>query len=492
MAAVETGELPDELDDRLALLFVACDEAAGAGRPDGARPARGLRAHDRRDGDAPRHPGERRGRAADPGEEGAGAGARRVPGARRRRARWSGCRWSSTASPACSPSRTAPCSTPATRSPTSVARHSRSPTHWSRSSPTTPRCAGCVPSSGSGSRADPPGWTTTAWRSPSTTWTARAGTTGCCGPGSTTPRSPRRGDGRFALEAAISGRAQHRSLRGGDRLAADRPALRGARAGVALPRRPASPGSPPRPRWRLSEGADLGGIEAELARLADEGPSYARRDAAFALADLCWRTGRAEAAAARYRDAGDAQHERGRAPVLREPERGHRLGAHRAAGPAVGLGHDLGHHRERDLAGRLAAGVQAGRHVQLLESRRRPPRRARRAAASERRRLAIIATYDAGEASASRSTCGASGASWSQSTTASPTRQAAVRRSLRAHDRPRRRSTTTTSRPAVPAMVSIASAIGLRVSTTIRPCTGSSDQGCSRFVVMGPDSHAAR
>ena len=34
----------------------------------------------------------------------------------------------------------------------------------------------------------------------------------------------------------------------------------------------------------------------------NEGPSYARRDAAFALADLCWRTGRRGEAAERYRE----------------------------------------------------------------------------------------------------------------------------------------------------------------------------------------------
>ena len=50
----------------------------------------------------------------------------------------------------------------------------------------------------------------------------------------------------------------------------------------------------------LAEGGDLLDIEEELDRLADEGPSYARRDAAFALADLYWRTGRRDRAAERY------------------------------------------------------------------------------------------------------------------------------------------------------------------------------------------------
>jgi RNA polymerase sigma-70 factor (ECF subfamily) len=51
----------------------------------------------------------------------------------------------------------------------------------------------------------------------------------------------------------------------------------------------------------LVEGGDLADVESGLRRLAEEGPSYARRDAAFALADLCWRTGRREDAAAAYR-----------------------------------------------------------------------------------------------------------------------------------------------------------------------------------------------
>jgi RNA polymerase sigma factor (sigma-70 family) len=51
----------------------------------------------------------------------------------------------------------------------------------------------------------------------------------------------------------------------------------------------------------LSEDVELTAIEEELEALADQGPSYARRDAAFALADLFWRTGRREVAADRYR-----------------------------------------------------------------------------------------------------------------------------------------------------------------------------------------------
>jgi RNA polymerase sigma-70 factor (ECF subfamily) len=52
----------------------------------------------------------------------------------------------------------------------------------------------------------------------------------------------------------------------------------------------------------LSRGAEVRAVEQGLQRLADEGPSYARRDAAFALADLCWRTGRRDEAAVRYRE----------------------------------------------------------------------------------------------------------------------------------------------------------------------------------------------
>jgi hypothetical protein len=51
-----------------------------------------------------------------------------------------------------------------------------------------------------------------------------------------------------------------------------------------------------------SQASELTSHELALQRLADEGPSYARRDAAFALADLCWRTGRLDDAAVRYRE----------------------------------------------------------------------------------------------------------------------------------------------------------------------------------------------
>ena len=300
MAAVETGELPDELDDRLALLFVACDEAAGAGRPDGARAACGLRAHDRRDGDAPRRPGERRGRPADPGEEGARAGARRVPGARRRRA----------AGPAAGGPRLrrrhVHGRAPHRARPPRPARRPRSPGTLDRRRtggglPRGHRGAGTACRHPAGAR--PP--TRAGGRRRRGAHARRRGPF-ALGPPAAAGRSRRRRVRRVRGRPVRAGgghlrRAQHRSVRGGDRLATGRPALprRSSRCGPPPPS--ASPGSPPRRRWRCPRAPTSAGIEAELARIADEGPSYARRDAAFALADLCWRTGRREAAAARYR-----------------------------------------------------------------------------------------------------------------------------------------------------------------------------------------------
>jgi RNA polymerase sigma factor (sigma-70 family) len=108
------------------------------------------------------------------------------------------------------------------------------------------------------------------------------------------------GEGRFALEAAISGVhsiapsvAQTDwprvvQLYGALEQVWPSPAVRVARLVAQA-------------QVALSQGLELTGIEQELADLADSGPSYARRDAAFALADLCWRTGRRAAASARYR-----------------------------------------------------------------------------------------------------------------------------------------------------------------------------------------------
>jgi RNA polymerase sigma-70 factor (ECF subfamily) len=106
--------------------------------------------------------------------------------------------------------------------------------------------------------------------------------------------------GRFALESAISGvHSVASSLEETDwpRLVQlyaaleqvwSSPAVRVARLTATA-------------QLALSRGADLTGIEAELTTLTTQGPAYARRDAAFALADLCWHTGRKDAAGARYR-----------------------------------------------------------------------------------------------------------------------------------------------------------------------------------------------
>lgn len=63
---------------------------------------------------------------------------------------------------------------------------------------------------------------------------------------------------------------------------------------------------------------DTAAVEAELSRLSEEGPSYARRDATFALADLHWRTGRRRQSAAAYaRLAEEARSEQVRRFCLR-------------------------------------------------------------------------------------------------------------------------------------------------------------------------------
>ncbi len=85
-----------------------------------------------------------------------------------------------------------------------------------------------------------------------------------------------------------------------------------------------------------------------------------------------------------------------------------------------------------------------------------------------------MATYDASEARAARSTAGASGASWSHSTTASPARASSPGPSSSA-------DSTRTVRPTVDAITAMHRAMGLSVRTRIRPrCTGSSRHGCSR------------
>ena len=110
-----------------------------------------------------------------------------------------------------------------------------------------------------------------------------------------------RGDGRFALEAAISG------------LHSVAPSFaRTDWAGIvmlydALHEVWPSPSVSvallaAQGQLALADDSELRRVEQGLQRLADEGPSYARRDAAFALADLCWRTERLDEAAERYRE----------------------------------------------------------------------------------------------------------------------------------------------------------------------------------------------
>ncbi len=125
------------------------------------------------------------------------------------------------------------------------------------------------------------------------------------------------GDGRFALEAAISGlHSVARSFAQTDwsRIVLLYTALQAVwpspSVDVAMLAAQA--------QLALSGGGELRSAEQGLQRLADEGPSYARRDAAFALADLCWRTGRRDEAADRYREiAGEVDSEAVRRFCLR-------------------------------------------------------------------------------------------------------------------------------------------------------------------------------
>ncbi|WP_432479060.1 DUF6596 domain-containing protein [Nocardioides sp. GXQ0305] len=107
--------------------------------------------------------------------------------------------------------------------------------------------------------------------------------------------------GRFVLEAAISGvhaAAPNAARTDWDRLtllydalveAWPSPAVEVGRLVVAG-------------RRGLRDGADLGDVEARLEALVADGPAYAARDAGLALADLAHRAGRREEAAARYRE----------------------------------------------------------------------------------------------------------------------------------------------------------------------------------------------
>jgi predicted RNA polymerase sigma factor len=115
-----------------------------------------------------------------------------------------------------------------------------------------------------------------------------------------------RGQGRFALEAAISG--LHTTAPSVAATDWPRILLLYDALGATWP----SPAVEVARLTALSH-ADPGAVtecEEGLLRLALDGPSYARRDASFALADLCWRTGRREEAARRYTElATTASHE---------------------------------------------------------------------------------------------------------------------------------------------------------------------------------------
>ncbi|SDS17622.1 RNA polymerase sigma-70 factor, ECF subfamily [Nocardioides scoriae] len=114
------------------------------------------------------------------------------------------------------------------------------------------------------------------------------------------------GDGRFALEAAISGLhtvAPSSELTDWPRIVQlygaleqvwPSPAVTVARLAARLAAQLADRPLP-------ADAAVVAEVEAALVSLAADGPGYARRDAAYALADLCWRTGRGPEAAARYR-----------------------------------------------------------------------------------------------------------------------------------------------------------------------------------------------
>ncbi|NUR80305.1 MAG: hypothetical protein HOQ21_07660 [Dermatophilaceae bacterium] len=116
------------------------------------------------------------------------------------------------------------------------------------------------------------------------------------------------GDGRFAIEAAIAGLhssaptfertdwARIIQLYGALEQRWPSPSVRVARLVATAQALLATPGTEP---------DDLVEVERELTSLETHAPAYARRDASLALADLEWRTGRREHATARYRDLAE-------------------------------------------------------------------------------------------------------------------------------------------------------------------------------------------
>ncbi|MEW1952415.1 DUF6596 domain-containing protein [Terrabacter sp. NPDC080008] len=113
------------------------------------------------------------------------------------------------------------------------------------------------------------------------------------------------GDGRFAIEAAIAGLhsiapsfdrtdwARIVELYGALEQRWPSPSVRVARLVATAHSLLAD--------QQTQAGPSLAEVERELASLETHGPAYASRDAALALADLEWRTGRREHAAQRYR-----------------------------------------------------------------------------------------------------------------------------------------------------------------------------------------------
>jgi predicted RNA polymerase sigma factor len=112
------------------------------------------------------------------------------------------------------------------------------------------------------------------------------------------------GDGRFAIEAAIAG------LHSAAPTFADTDWPRIVDLYGALEQRWPSPAVhvarlAATAHAAIARSAPTDDVERDLGRLVHGAPTYASRDAALALADVEWRTGRRELAAARYRDLAD-------------------------------------------------------------------------------------------------------------------------------------------------------------------------------------------